>query len=174
MESDPNYLIPLLDILLPGLLPAASLKTRLPQLERWLARAELAREPSRSLEAWLGRRYGLDPAPVAAVSLAVDEAPQPGQWLRADPVYARIERDTMVLHHGAVLAITPDEARALVASLRELFAGDGLEFHVPRPDRWYVRVPAGELPATTPLSQALGADVFGRLPRGTGSTCSST
>jgi hypothetical protein len=78
--------------------------------------------------------------------------------------------DTFVLHPASILAITPDEARALVASLRELFASDGLEFRVPRPDRWYVRVPAGELPVTTPLSEAIGHDVFGRLPRGTGAS----
>lgn len=140
----------------------------MPQLERWLARAQTVREPSRSAEGWLARRFGLDPAPVAAVSLAVDEAPQPGQWLRADPVFARVERDTLVLHHAACLAITPDEARELVASLREHFASDGLEFRAPRPDRWYVRVPAGEVPASTPLAEALGRDVFGRLPRGGG------
>ena len=140
----------------------------MPHLERWLARAEISREPGASAEAWLARRYGLDPAPVAAVSLAVDEAPQPGQWLRADPVYARIERDTLVLHHAAMLAIEPEEARALVAALRDLFGSDGLEFHAPRPERWYVRVPAGELPRTTPLAEALGRDVFGRLPRGEG------
>ena len=157
-----------LDLLIGGLLGPASSSLSLPHLERWLARADIAREPARDADAWLAKRFGLDGAPVAAVSLVVDEAPQPGQWLRADPVYARIERDTLVLHHAAMLGITPDEARALVASLRELFAGDGLEFRVPHPDRWYVRVPAGELPATTPLSEALGADVFGRLPRGTG------
>jgi hypothetical protein len=98
----------------------------------------------------------------------VDETPQPGHWLRADPVYARVERDSLVLHHPAVLAIEPEEARALVESLRELFAPDGIEFRVPRPDRWYARVPAGELPATTSLAQAIGQDVFRRLPRGEG------
>lgn len=158
----------MLDILIPGLLPPPSPEVRLPRLERWLARARTAREPSRSAESWLARRFGLDPAPVAAVSLAVDEAPQPGQWLRADPVFARVERDSLVLHHSAALAITPDEARELVAALREHFARDGLEFRVPRPDRWYVRVPADEVPATTPLAEALGRDVFGRLPRGGG------
>jgi hypothetical protein len=158
----------LLDLLIPGLLPDAAPAARMPHLERWLARADITREPGAGAEAWLAGRYGLDPAPVAAVSLAVDEAPQPGQWLRADPVYARIERDTLVLHHAAMLAIEPEEARALVAALRELFGADGLEFHAPRPDRWYVRVPAGELPRTTPLGEALGRDVFGRLPRGEG------
>jgi hypothetical protein len=173
LESDPNnsrpdYLIPLLDLVIPGLLPALNERIRLPRLERWLARADIAREPARNAEDWLAHAFGLDAAPVAAVSLAVDEAPQPGHWLRADPVHARVERDTLVLHHAAALSITPDEARALVASLREHFAADGLEFHAPRPDRWYVRVPAGEVPVTTPLSEAIGQDVFGRLPRGTG------
>ena len=163
-----NYLIPLLDILLPGLLPAASPQTRLPRLERWLARAELARDPSRGMEAWLGRAFGLDPAPVAAVSLAVDEAPQPGHWLRADPVYARVQGDTLVLHPAGMLSIEPDEARALVATLRDHFAADGMEFRVPRPDRWYVRVPAEESPVTLPLPEALGQDLFRHLPRGKG------
>src|SRR5687767_4419569 len=125
----------MLDLVIPGLLPATSPQTRLPHLERWLARSDPVRDPARSGEAWLGRRYGLDPAPVAAVSLAVDEAPQPGQWLRADPVHARVERDTLVLHPAGMLAIEADEARELVAALREHFAADGMEFHVPRPDR---------------------------------------
>ena len=146
----------MLDILIPGLLPPASPDVRMPQLERWLARAQTVREPSRSAEGWLARRFGLDPAPVAAVSLAVDEAPQPGQWLRADPVFARVERDTLVLHHAACLAITPDEARELVASLREHFASDGLEFRAPRPDRWYVRVPAGEVPEGAETATTVG------------------
>ena len=140
----------------------------MPHLERWLARADISRDAGMGAEGWLARRFGMQQAAVAPVTLAVDEAPQPGQWLRADPVYARVERDTFILHPAAILAITPDEARALVASLRDLFASDGLEFRVPRPDRWYVRVPAGELPVTTPLSEAIGHDVFGRLPRGAG------
>jgi hypothetical protein len=158
----------LLDLVIPGLLPAASPQTRLPHLERWLARADLARDSARSGESWLGRRYGLEPAPVAAIALAVDEAPQPGHWLRADPVHVRIERDTLVLHPAGTLSIEPAEASELVAALREHFAADGMEFRVPHPDRWYVRVPAGESPVTTPLPEALGHDVFGRLPRGTG------
>jgi hypothetical protein len=158
----------LIDLLIPGLLPAPSEAARLPHLERWLARADISREPPANAETWLARRYGLEGLPVAPIALAVDEAPQPGHWLRADPVFARVERDSLVLHHAVALAITVDEARDLVASLREHFAVDGMEFHVPRPDRWYVRVPAGEVPATTPLPEAIGQDVFRRLPRGDG------
>jgi hypothetical protein len=163
-----DYLIPLLDLLIPRLLAGNPAPAPMPHLERWLARADVERSPERSAEAWLARRFGLEGLPVAPVALAVDEAPQPGHWLRADPVYARVERDTLVLHPGSILAIEPDEARELVASLRELFAPDGIEWHVPRPDRWYARVPPGELPETTPLAEALGQDVFRRLPHGTG------
>ena len=161
-------LIPLLDLLIPGLLPAPGDCARLPHFERWLARADIVRDPALHAEAWLARRFGLDSLPVAAVTLAVDEAPQPGHWMRADPVFARVERDSLVLHHAAALAISADEARDLVATLRTHFEADGLAFHVPRPDRWYVRVPADELPATTPLPEAIGHDVFRRLPRGRG------
>jgi hypothetical protein len=168
LESDPNYLIPLpLDLLIPGLLPPAA-DIRLPNTERWLARADVARDVATNAEAWLARRFGHEEIAVAPVTLAVDEAPQPGTWLRADPVYMRVARDTLVLHGAEILEIMPEEARALVGALRELFAPDGLEFRAPRPDRWYVRVPREELPVTTPLAEALGADVFGRLPKGTG------
>jgi hypothetical protein len=156
-----------LDLLIPALLPAAA-GARLPQLERWLARADVARDTATSAEAWLARRFGLDEVAVAPVTLAVDEAPQPGTWLRADPAYVRVQGDTLVLHPAEVLAIAPDEARALVAALREHFAADGMEFRVPRPDRWYVRVPREELPVTTPIGEAFGADLVGRLPHGSG------
>ena len=161
-------LFALLDILIAGLLPGAPDSPRLPHLERWLARADISREAPGHAEAWLAGRYGLEGLPVAPIALAVDEAPQPGHWLRADPVFARVERDSLVLHHAAALAITAEEARDLVASLRGHFAADGMEFHVSRPDRWYVRVPADEVPSTTPLPEAIGQDVFRRLPRGGG------
>jgi hypothetical protein len=156
-----------LDILIPGLFPVPP-EMRFPSLERWVARADLSREETTSAEAWLARRFGLEGLPVAAITLAVDEAPQPGAWMRADPVYVRVERDTLVLHDASVLEVAPEEARALVATLREHFASDGIEFRVPKPDRWYARVPKEELPVTTPLGEAVGADVFDRLPRGSG------
>ena len=142
---------------------------RLPHAERWLARADIGRVDSADAAAWLGARFELpSPVPVAPVTLAYDDARHEGLWLRADPVYARIERDTMTLHHASVLDIERTEADAIVATLQSLFAADGLEFRAPRPDRWYVRVPDGELPDTTPLDEVLGRDVFRRLPRGGG------
>ena len=163
-----------LDVLVPHLLlaadaPPALRALRLPGLERWLARADVATMPERTAEAWLASRFGLgSPAPVAAVALAGDDAPREGAWLRADPVHFRVERDHATLHHTAILDVGRDEADALAAALRSHFASDGLEISAVTPDHWYARVPDGELPATTALEEALGRDVLKLLPRGSG------
>jgi hypothetical protein len=79
-----------------------------------------------------------------------------------------VDQDAVALHGPAVLDVRSDEAASLVAQLQSMFATDGLEFLAPVADRWYVRVPEGELPRTTSLEDALGRNVFGLLPRGTG------
>ncbi|HEX6635057.1 MAG TPA: hypothetical protein VF038_13885 [Usitatibacter sp.] len=163
-----------LDLLVPDLLPPpdapeALREARLPALERWLVRADLERSNAVGAERWLAERFGLaSPAPYAAIALAGEEAPRPGAWLRADPVHLRIERDSVVVHDASVLDLDRDEARALAASLQAHFAADGLRFHAPAADRWYVEVPEGELPSTVALEDVRGRDAFGRLPQGGG------
>lgn len=163
-----------LDLLVPDLLslggdPSALTDLRLPALERWLARADRVRRPEKGPDELLANAYSLaTPPPVAAVSLAAEEGRHEGNWLRADPVHLRVGQDAVSLYHSAVLDVTRDEANALVAELQALFSGDGLEFRAPVPERWYVRVPEGELPATTPLDEALGRNIFGLLPQGKG------
>src|SRR5881394_661509 len=87
---------------------------------------------------------------------------------RADPVHVRIDREHTTLHTAAVLEIERAEADALVETLQRHFASDGFEFRAPAPDRWYVRVPAGEVPDTMPLDEALGRNVQKVMPTGTG------
>ncbi len=158
-----DLLVP--DLLLPPGAPAPMRALRLPTLERWLARADTALEPVTSAEAWLDRAYELPAhAGRAAIALAGEGRPHAGAWLRADPVHLAIEGDALIVHDPAVLEVRPDEAEQIVASLQALFAPDGLAFEAPAPDRWYARVPEGELPRTTPLEQALGRNAFGLLP----------
>jgi hypothetical protein len=163
-----------LDLIVPDLLPSADSPEamralRLPWIERWLARAEPQRLAHRGLESWLARAFSLpDPPPVAAVTLAADDRPREGAWLRADPVHLRLATDAVTLHDASALEVTREEAAALVGALQDHFAGDGLEFVAPAPDRWYVRVPTGEVPRTKPLAEAIGRNVFGLLPRGEG------
>lgn len=163
-----------LDLLVPDLLSSPESRAllsalRLPALERWVARADVARRAERSAVEILASAFALpSPPPVAAIALAADHAPREGGWVRADPVHLRVEQDAVALHDPAVLGITREEADSLLEALQALFAADGLEFHAPSPERWYVRVPEGEMPRTVPLEDAIGRNVFGMLPRGTG------
>jgi hypothetical protein len=159
-----------LDVVVPDLLPPPEKDLRLPALERWLARAPQVRRPEAGLVELLASSYALpSPPPVAAVSLFAEAGVRDGHWLRADPVHVRAGRDAITMHHASGLEATRGEAQALVAALQSLFASDGFEFRAPSPERWYVRVPAREVPRTTSLDEALRRSVFGLLPRGTGS-----
>ncbi|MHB1237117.1 MAG: hypothetical protein ACYCY7_06100 [Gallionella sp.] len=139
---------------------------RLPTLEKLLGRGQGEMSEAVSLEQLLCGSFDLplqDQAPIAPISAAFDGLAA-GCWMRADPVNLNLQRDQLMM--SAVQAGN-GEAVALSASLNEHFAGQGLEFFAPHPQRWYVRL--GELPRirTTPLSQALGGDVRGALPGGT-------
>jgi len=153
------------DLLAPADAPAPLRTTRLPALEKALARARASREPGRAAD-WLFAQFGIAPdSPVAALAAAADGL-APGDWLRADPVHQRIDRDALVLHDPAVLALSREEADEAVAALNAFFGNDGLAFVAPHPHRWYVRVPQGERPATVPFDHAVGGNPFGRLPSG--------
>ena len=158
-----------LDLLVPHLvasrdMPAAMREARFARIEKWIARADSVEDAGDAV-AWLAARFGLGAAvPFAAIALAGEGAAQAGAWLRADPVHLRIVEDHLELHDAAALEVTAAEAHALVAALAAHFAGDGIEWRAPAPDRWYARVAERELPRTTPLADAIGRDVYGLLP----------
>jgi hypothetical protein len=157
-------------LLLPREARDAFAMPRLPFLERLFARGSRLADLPVGYAQWMAGRFGLAgaPLPIAALALAGDDQPRPGRWLRADPVHLGVERDALVLRDAMTLAPDAGEAAALAAALNAHLARDGLEILVPHPGRWYLRVPAGELPATTPLEEAVGRNVFGRLPRSSG------
>jgi hypothetical protein len=161
-----DLLVP--DLLLPSDAPAPLRATRMPALEKWLARANLRSVGGTSAASWLAAAYELpSPPPVAAISRIGEGAWADGAWMRADPVHLRIDHDYLKLHDASILDVRRDEADALIAALQAHFRQDGLEFHAASPDRWYVSAPEGVLPRTTPLEAALGRDVFGLLPANT-------
>ena len=158
-----DLLVP--DLLLPIDAPPSMHALRLPALEKWLEASRIERVEARTATTWLANEFHLPvPAPVAVVSLAAESRVPDGPWLRADPVHVRVGRNAMTLHSAAILDIERTEADALLAALQDHFRGDGFEFAAPSPERWYVRVPKGELPDTTPLEEALGRDMLGLLP----------
>ena len=168
-----------LHLLIPGLLgpwPAASAGPAAPAplapaLAWLLARAERHAAPP-SPDATLCELFGLpasaaDP-PVAALTRLVDggEINEGGWWLRADPVHLRADMRTVFLVDARALAIEPDEAGALVAVFNQTFFEDGLRLIAPRPDRWYLRLPADPGITTRPLFDAVGRDINSLLPQG--------
>jgi hypothetical protein len=152
----------------------------LPALEKMLARGAstnpLALNPSTSsgrtdvsgvsLEKHLCELFGVPcqtDAPIAPVSAAFDGLGE-GCWLRADPVHLRLQRDQLVLLPE--VKIGADEAGQMCASLNLHFAGQGMEFFAPHPQRWYIRLDRLPDIETVPLSQAVGHNVHGLLPKG--------
>ena len=118
----------------------------------------------------------LDAALVAAAGLPADTPLAPlaaagagaatgdAYVLRADPVALVAGRDDVLLA-GRVDDLADADAAALVAVLNAHFAADGLAFHVPRPDAWFIAVRGDARPDTTPLPAVRDA-IGPHLPRG--------
>lgn len=137
----------------------------LPAMERLLGRGRSELLAPVSLEQLLCLFFGVpcaDDVPIAPISAAFDGL-EAGCWLRADPVNLSLQRDRLLL---SGVRVSSEEAAALCVSLNGHFAGQGIEFHAPHPQRWYLRLDALPLIRTTPLSEVLGRDVRGALPAG--------
>ena len=139
----------------------------LPALERMLARGTAsAKQANSSLEEVLCGLFDVPcqrGVPVAPISAAFDGLGE-GCWLRADPVHLRLQRDQVVLLPN--VALSAEECALLCASLNAHFAGQGMEFIAPHPQRWYLRLNEAPDMLTVPLSQAAGRNIHGNLPTG--------
>lgn len=153
------------DFLIPSLFSAPTsyaIKDSAPTLAALLARGTLVTENADSTEAWLARRFGIESASSFAAIAWIGE--QQGNLganhvLRADPVHLSVNRDRVVLLDASQLEISPDEADALCKSLQAHFAGDGLDFNVTHPERWYIRSENPILLHTHPVSAVRGRNV---------------
>lgn len=142
----------------------------LPALEKLLAKsipAGYAGAAEGGLERHLYELFGgaMDTAkdtPIAAICARFDRLGE-GCWLRADPVHLHLDQSRMLLS-----PVSPSfgDASALCASLNEHFAGQGMEFFAPHPQRWYLRTDSLPHLRTTPLSQVIGSNVGNALPGG--------
>ncbi|MBE0626479.1 MAG: phosphoglycerate mutase [Burkholderiales bacterium] len=146
----------------------------IPALEQILAKgrrhADSGPLAAESGEAWLCAFFGLDKQldwPVAPYSLLADGgAPGGRYWLRADPVHLQLESGRLVLADGGAFSLSQQEADSFGESLNAHFSADGLMFHAPRPDRWYLRIDTAPALETTPLRAAVGRSIDGLMPRG--------
>ena len=161
---------------LPGLLwPAAAARNfardlPLPALSALLGHARFELGPGRTPDLWLAEHFGLAArAPLAALRRlgeAALPAPPPGtNWLCADPAHLHFAREHLLLSDAAGLALTADEAGALVASLDETFADLG-RFEAGAPERWYLRLATPTDTRFSPLSDVINRPVAHFLPEG--------
>ena len=123
-----------------------------PALEKLLGRGHSEiREPV-PLENLLCELFGVPcatDAPIAPISAAFDGLAA-GCWLRADPVHLRLQRDQMLLLPS--YGNQRGRGRRMCASLNGHFAGQGLEFFAPHPQRWYVRLDYCRASAPRPVA----------------------
>jgi hypothetical protein len=154
------------DLFLPKDIAAeVCVELRLPALEKLLVRGHNEILEPVPLENLLCEMFGIsyrNDAPIAPVSAAFDGLGA-GCWLRADPVHLHLQRNQLLL---AGVQVSCEEAAAFCASLNVHFAGQGMEFFAPHPQRWYVRMDTLPRIRTMPLSQVIGGDVRGTLPTG--------
>lgn len=164
-----NVHLVITDLFLPSDFAAEVCKgLSLPALQKILARgastgAARTADSRLSLEEALCGLFGAQA--VAPVSAAFDKL-EPGCWLRADPVHVRLQREQVVLLPN--VTVSADESVQFCASLNEHFAGQGMAFFAPHPQRWYVRLAEPAEITTVPLSQAAGHNIHGNLPTGAG------
>ncbi len=105
--------------------------------------------------------------PVAAVTRMSDMGVIDNDWwLRADPVHLSLDRDRLILAGARKLDVTPQEANRLVAEIMEVFTADGWLLKAPHPERWYLKPTRAPKLTTSSLSQVIGRDIHGFLPRG--------
>lgn len=167
----------ILDLIIPDLFlplpPGGALdiypQQPLPDLETLLARASRAAASGSDLESCLLAHFGAPPiqSGIAALSLLADGGqPENRYWLRADPVHLQAQRDKLVLVCGELMAITQNEANALVDALNQHYADDDMKFFCLQPERWYVT--SNRIPdlVTHPLPQVAGQAINDKLPSG--------
>jgi hypothetical protein len=160
-------------VVVPGLLtaPDEAATSRLPALERLLARSDRLTSGTAGFHATLFDLFGVAPPAgdlsVAAVTRVHDMGiVDQDWWLRADPVHLIPDRDRLILSDPADLALTRADADALVAELMQTYGPDGWLIKAPRTDRWYVRPAQPADIRTTPLAEAVGRDIHPFLPQG--------
>ncbi|MBI4194005.1 MAG: phosphoglycerate mutase [Betaproteobacteria bacterium] len=141
-----------------------------PELQTSLARARRSSFPPLTMEAWLCQAFEVERQtdwPVAPLTLELDGG-DPGEayWLRADPVHLRPYNDQLLLADSSAFSISPDEADALTGSLNGQFAGEGLRFRAPHPERWYLRVDIEPRIATHSPGEVSGRSIRAFLPKG--------
>jgi len=165
-------------LLIPSLFPPGAVTqqndplhgVKSPALQTLLARASCTQSPHAEMESWLCEAFGVarqQDYPAAPLCLMAEGIPPESHyWLRADPVHMGVERDQLVLSEASTFPLVQDEADALIATLNQHFASDGLHFVAPQAQHWYLRLARPPALTTHGLYQAAGRNIHPLLPAG--------
>ncbi len=143
-----------------------------PALNRLLSRGKNLSATGRSFHFTLARLFGCAPppgqdVPVAAVTHQLDAAGVgQGIWMRADPVYLRADRRSVILLDAETVRLETRDALALAAEVKPLLESQGHQLEVPCPERWYLRMQSAPQISTTELEQVVGRDIASAMPAG--------
>lgn len=158
-----------LHLLIPDLFPPQDIAAevcadlRLPALQKLLSRGQANAQPATSLEGWLSSAFGVQAiAPVRAAADGLDVGE--GYWLCADPVNLQLHRAQMMLIPE--VGATQAEAAALCDNLNTHFAGQGMRFFAPHPQRWYIQLQQEPRLTTSSLQEAAWQDARFHQPQG--------
>ena len=162
-----------LTLLLPGLLwldghdgADVCKGLEMPALQRLLGQGARLERPAALSEMlavpWRGSTEGLARLLARQAGLPAEQ----GDWLLADPVHLRVDRDRALLADIGVMSLSQAEADELAATLNRHFAEDGWRIHPLEPGRWLLQLEAAAAASFTPLPDAVGEDVNAHLPRG--------
>jgi hypothetical protein len=141
----------------------------MPSLLRLLAIGKVENS-KQTLELALCRSLGVVPQqdwPLAPLSWLGEGNDASGcYWLRADPVHLVLQRDCFSLSDPVPLAVMPQQAQALVSSLNQHFALEGLLFHIGNSGRWYVRLTMSPAIHTSLPEAVINRDISQFMPQG--------
>jgi len=136
---------------------------RAPVLEKLVARGEALPRVSGLPDALRLRAFGVPDAaglPVGALSAAAGHgAPQPGYWLRADPVLLRPGMTQVYLAGAGMAGFSDAERDAVSSAVRDELARYGYEIGHVDASGWGVRLDGDPGCRFAPLDEVLGADI---------------
>jgi hypothetical protein len=149
----------------------------MPALSRCLGQARLVSprsfpDANRCLFSLFGLDLPTGALPVAAVTHWADFPDQPsashgGCWLRIDPVHLRPDMGKLLLFDASHLAISAEEAHALIGELNDHLRGEGLLITAGRsPSRWYLQLPRAPRIETVAPARANGQHIDPWIARG--------
>lgn len=94
---------------------------------------------------------------------SIKEAPY---WLRADPIHLQATHNAAYCLGSEILALTPEEAKILLADLNDFLKVDNMHLYSPTPTEWYLALFSPSQIYTHLPKDVIGKNIHSYLPTG--------